>query len=80
MAWIDLPDDDATPKLDRLTKPWRKAGQPVPAVVGVMKPAPATLRAVLRLNDAASFGGSSLPRRTEELLAVTTSAMNECFY
>jgi hypothetical protein len=45
-----------------------------------MKPAPATLRAVLRMNDAVTFGGSSLGRRREELVAASVSALNSCFY
>ncbi len=80
MAWIELPDDEATSELARLTKRYRAEGRPVPRVVGVMKPAPKTLRAVLQLNAAVTFGGSSLGRRREELIATTVSALNDCFY
>jgi alkylhydroperoxidase family enzyme len=80
MAWIDLPDDEATPKLARLTSAWRKQGRKVPSVIAVMKHAPDTLRSVLKMNDAVTFGGSVLGRRREELVATTVSALNACFY
>ncbi len=80
MAWIDPPPDTATPELERLTRRWRRQGTPVPPIVAVMKPSPRTLRAVLALNAAATFGGSVLGRRTEELVATAVSAFNDCFY
>lgn len=80
VVWIDLPGDEATPTLSRLTAHWRKRGLDVPAVVAVMKPSPDTLRTVIRMNDAVSFGGSSLGRRREELIATTVSALGACFY
>ena len=80
MAWIDLPDDDATPELDRATRAWRTQGLPVPSVVAVMKPSARALRGVMQMNNAVTFGGSSLGRRREELIATATSALNDCFY
>jgi hypothetical protein len=78
MAWIELPEDDVTPELVRTLKPY--SGRRVPSVIAVMKPAPKTLRAVLQMNQAVTFGGSSLGRRREELIATTVSALNDCFY
>jgi hypothetical protein len=80
MAWIVLPDDEATPQLSRLTAPYRSEGRPTPSVIAVMKPSHRTMRAVLALNNAVTFGGSRLGRGTEELIATTVSALNECFY
>ena len=80
MAWITLPDDDATPALARATKPWRSQGRAVPAVIAVMKPAPRTLRGVMQMNNAVTFGGSRLGARREELIATATSCLNDCFY
>ncbi len=80
MSWIDLPDDDATPALERATRTWRKQQLPVPAVVAVMKQNPAALRGVLAMNSAVTFGGSSLGQRREELIASSVSALNDCFY
>ena len=51
-----------------------------PAVVAAMKPNPAALQAVLRMNSAVTFGGSCLGQLREELIATTVSALNDCFY
>ena len=80
MSWIDLPDDDANPELERLTRPYREKGLPVPPIIAAMKPSPRALRAVLQMNQAVTFGGSSLGRRTEEMIATTTSILNDCFF
>jgi len=80
MPWIHLPADDATPDLERTTRRYGAAGRPVPGIVAVMKPAPKTLRAVLRMNEAVTFGGSRLGRRREELIATAVSCINDCFY
>ena len=80
MPWISIPEDDATPELERATRPWRREGRRVPGIVAVMKPAPRTLRGVLQMNNAVTFGGSRLGRRREELIATATSSLNECFY
>jgi hypothetical protein len=80
MAWIPLPDDEATPQLSRLTAVYRQEGRPTPSVIAVMKPSPRAMRAVLAMNSAVTFGGSRLGRATEELIATAVSALNECFY
>ena len=78
--WIDLPADDATPELERITRPYHAKGRTLPSIIAVMKPAPKTLKSVMRLNDAVTFGGSELGRIREELIAASTSALNDCFY
>ena len=80
MAWIELPADDATPELERFTCTWRDRGDPLPAVLAIMKPNLGTLKAVNRMNGAVTFGGSSLGRRREELVSAAVSALNDCFY
>lgn len=80
MSWLELPADDATLNLVRATRSWRKEGRPVPAVVAPMKLHPRAMRAVMQMNMATTFGGSALGRREEELIAVTVSAANDCFY
>ena len=42
--------------------------------------APKALQAVMQANMAVSFGGSTLGRRREELIATSVSALNDCFY
>ena len=54
--------------------------RPTPAVIAAMKPNPRLLDGGRRMNNAATFGGSSLGRRTEELVATAVSALNDCFY
>jgi len=80
MAWIPLPGDEDDKVLARLTKCYRDEERPVPAVIGIMKPSPATLRGVSQMNNAVTFGGSVLGRRQEELIATATSAVSDCFY
>ena len=80
MAWIELPADDESPEMVRTVRPWVGKGLAVPAVVAALKPSPKALRAVMQMNNAVTFGGSSLGRRREELIASCVSALNECFY
>lgn len=80
MSWIELPGDEDTPELARLTRPYRGEGRPVPSVVAAMKPNPKAMRAILQMNTAVTFGGSTLGRYREEWIATTVSALNECFY
>ena len=79
MSWIEIPDD-ATPELRRLTRQWRDEGRDVPTVIAPLMHRPRTMRAVLQMNQAVTFGGSSLGRRTEELIATAVSALNGCFF
>lgn len=80
MAWIRLPAPDATPALARLTRVWTRAGKAVPSVMAVLMVAPTVMRTLIGLNNAVTFGGSTLGRRREELIATTVSALSECFY
>jgi hypothetical protein len=81
MPWIDIPPDDADAQIARLTKHWTvDQERPVPGVIAPMKHRARTMRAVLQLNAAVTFGGSSLGHVREELIATTVSALNDCFY
>lgn len=80
MAWLTVPDDAATPELERMTEPWRRRGEQVPPVVAVLKRNSRAFDAVLGLNYALAFGASSLGRRREELIATWVSALNACFF
>lgn len=80
MSFFDLPGDQSSPLLSRLTKKYRDEGRATPNVIAAMKLAPKTMRSVLQLNNAVTFGGSVLGRKREELVAVATSAINACFY
>ncbi len=78
--WIEEPGDEETTELSRVTKTWRKQGRPTPGIMAAMKLAPNALANVMRMNNAVTFGGSTLGRVREELIAATTSALNDCFY
>ena len=80
MSWLKLPDDQANPALARLTQPYRNDGRPTPSVIAAMKHNPAAMRAVLQMNAAVTFGGSTLGQYREELIASVVSGLNECFY
>jgi len=80
MSWLTVPDDTATPELERLTEPWRRRTEQVPPVMAVLKRSPRAFEAVLGLNYALAFGASSLGRRREELIATWVSALNDCFF
>ena len=80
MSWIALPADDASPELERLTRPYAKQGRPPPSVVAPLKHSPKAFRAVMQMNNAVTFGGSRLGRRIEEMISTCVSALNDCFY
>ena len=80
MSWLDLPDPDSTSEISRATTKWRKEGVQVPTVIAPLMLRPKTLRAVMQMNNAVTFGGSSLGRRREELIATTVSCLNHCFF
>jgi hypothetical protein len=80
MSWIDLPADDASPQISRLTRTFLSQGKPVPSIMAAMKHNPSAMRAALQLNQAVAFGNSVLGTRREELIATTVSALNDCFY
>lgn len=80
MSWLPLPDDQSSPLLTRLTRPWREEGRPVAHVMAVLKLNPSAMRSVFQMNNAVTFGGSTLGRRTEELISTQVSALNDCFY
>ena len=52
----------------------------VPPVLTVMSQNPRALGAVHDMANAISFGGSTLGRRREELLATYVSTLNACHY
>lgn len=68
MSWIhevDLPPDD----------PWAQAN-----IMRCMSIDLPMLRAVAQLNRVVTFGGSTLTRVQEELIATTVSTCNRCRY
>ena len=52
----------------------------LPPVMKVLGLKPELLDRLEQLNSTISFGGSSLGRRREEMIATLVSALNECHY
>lgn len=56
-------------------EPWAQAN-----VIRCMSLNPAAMHAVMELNRAVTFGGSTLTRVQEEIIAATVSTINRCRY
>ena len=80
MSFISLPEDDATPELSRVVKGLLSDDGTLANVLGAMKHNPRALRAVMQMNNAVTFGGSTLGRKTEEFIATVVSSFAHCFY
>lgn len=52
----------------------------LPKVLQIMGLSPDTMAAVENLNNTISFGGSTLGRRREEMIATLVSKLNHCEY
>jgi len=79
MSWLEEPADDASPQLARLVA---RMGSPagLSPVLRPLKLNPAALGSIGQLSGAFTFGGTSLGRRTEELISTAVSAWNQCFF
>ena len=80
MSYISLPDDDASPELSRVVKGLLSPDGTLANILGSMKHNPKALRAVMQMNNAVTFGGSTLGRQTEEFIATVISSFAHCFY
>jgi len=82
MSYIKRIDpSEATGELKRLyDKVMGERGGRLPPVLQVMSLNPAAFARVDELNRTVSFGGSSLGRRREEMIATLVSALNHCDY
>ena len=57
-----------------------EAGGRLPRVLSVLSLNPRALQSLRALNRAVTFGGSTLGRRREEMLATAISTWNDCHY
>ncbi len=81
MAWIEtVQPDEATGELADIYNQLQEGGRPVGNVVRAYSVKPALLRAGREFSHAVTFGGSSLGRRKEELIATTVAAQLRCTY
>ena len=77
-----LEDDQATGKLKEVYDAIKKARKlkRVSPVLQAFSQKPELLEEVVRISDLATFGGSSLGRRWEEMLSTAVSTWNGCHY
>ncbi len=52
----------------------------LPSIFTVLSSSPAALEAVKKLSEVVTFGGSTLGRRIEEIIATYISRLNGCHY
>ncbi len=81
MAWIEtVQPAEATGELAEIYTKLQGHGRPVGNVVQAYSVKPALLQAAREFSHAVTFGGSSLGRRKEELIATTVAAQLRCTY
>jgi uncharacterized peroxidase-related enzyme len=81
MAWIELvPDDEATGRLKELYDAAIARAGRVYQIVRTMSPNPAVLEASMAIYIKIMKGPSGVTRKEREMLAVVTSAANDCYY
>jgi len=82
MSYIrEVEPDEATGELKRLyDKVMGERGGRLPSVLKVMSLNPQAFARVEELNHTVSFGGSTLGRRREEMIATLVSTLNGCDY
>lgn len=82
MAYIkEIAPEEATGRLKEIyDEILQEPGGRVSPVIQVLSPRPETLRSVRKQGRVLSFGGSTLGRRKEEMIATLTSVLNGCHY
>ena len=81
MAWIEtVQPEAATGELAEIYTTLQGHGRPIGNVVRAYSVKPALLRAAREFSHVVTFGGSSLGRRKEELIATAVAAQLRCTY
>jgi hypothetical protein len=81
MAWIKtISEQAATGTLKQTYESFRQQFQTVPNIMQSLSLKPEMLSAVARLFMTGTFGGSSLSRVQEEMIATVVSSLNRCHY
>jgi alkylhydroperoxidase family enzyme len=81
MAWIEIVQPEAaTGELAATYTTLQEHGRRIGNVVRAYSIKPALLRAAHAFSHAVTFGGSSLGRRKEELIATVVAAQLRCTY
>lgn len=81
MAWIKTVEpEEATGELADIYNKLGASGRPIGNVVRAYSIKPALLKAARDFSHAVTFGGSSLGRRKEELIATVVAGKLRCTY
>lgn len=81
MAFIPyVPDDQASPELEELYERLRSPDGGVDNVLRIHSLDPPGMKAHYELYKTVMYGRSPLSRTQREMIAVTVSAINRCFY
>ena len=81
MAFIPyVPDDQASPELKELYDRLRSTDGQVDNILRIHSLAPAGMQAHYDLYRTVMYGPSPLSRTQREMIGVTVSAINRCFY
>lgn len=77
----EIEPDQATGRLKEIYEDMLvEWGGRIPAVLQVLSLRPETLDSVRKQNRVIAFGGSTLGRRWEEMIATVVSSRNGCYY
>lgn len=84
MAWVKTVDESEaqgdTAEFYNMLKKAPFFGGRVPNVIKSLSLRPQAMQGVYHMSSAISFGGSSLGRVREEMIATAVSAVNKCHY
>lgn len=78
MSWIMIEAESSTMSWIKevpTSEPWAQSN-----MIRCMSIRPPAMKAVMDLNRAVTFGGSTLTRVQEEIIATTVSTVNRCRY
>lgn len=73
-------DEAESPLKEMYEEMMASRGGRLPPVLQIMSLHPEAMDAVNKLNSKISFGGSTLGRRKEEMIATLVSSINDCDY
>ena len=81
MSYIHLvPREEAKGPLKEIYERMISNGGRIPRVLQSMSLHPEAIKAVMKWGETITFGGSTLGRFREELLATTVAVLNDCDY
>ena len=81
MAFIRyVPEDEASPELKELYDQYSPRGGVIDNILRIHSLNPPSMKGHYKLYRSVMYGRSPLSRPQREMIAVTVSALNDCFY